>query len=1788
MKKIFLLNVLFFLTFAFFLSAKEKNKNFTKSINSEITISVENLDFGIVKVGETKSLTAIISSTSATDIIIESIEVNAPFSCDYSGTISLGELVTININFSPIAVGEHISELKVLPFADGDPIINLNGFSYAENYLYQDFEDYGFPYDGWNLNGEIANWSRTYSYVDDGYNLNLYSGFNFDIDISSEFITPKLAITNTDSITFEARVTNSDENSPHINVKYATEIGGTYTLLNTFYLLEDYQTFKVDFSEIEEGNYYIIFEGVMNTSNYLDIYLDNITMPEYVYDEVPESTTYIIPENEETNTSITEINFSWNSVFSAFAYKFYLGTNENPEITDFVDLENETSYLSSEILEYSTTYYWSVIPNNENGDAENCPIFSFTTMDDPTLIPPILEEFSSVPPTNWTLKQGLLTENTQLSEMNYSTWTSDGFLNDGYSGAARINIYGTNKNDWIISPPIDLENNGNYRIEFDLGLISNNNETDFFSEDDKFALIISTDNGQTWNQNNVIRMWDNEDEISNEGENIVINITEYTGVVKVAFYVESTINNSNLDLFVDNFRVREIPATPVLKVLNDSINFENLTINEIAIPKVAAFKNNGIGTLIIDSVVLESENEFSLLENENVFPVNLITEEEAYTTIYFQPITDGLKTADLIIYSDYGNDTVKLYGTGIDPVLYPDTLVTFDEFPLDNWQLKNGILNDPMIFEENLTSPYWVADGFANEGYSGSMKLNIWGTNCKAWAISPTIDLGDGNTIYNLEFDLALTHFANTNQDELGADDNLILFISTDNGETWNPNSALKSWGSQTQISNTGEHHSINLSEYTGNVKVAFYGESTLSNEDNDIFIDNFEIKEASLEPIISVNMNEINFNLIENGNSDTLEITISNNGVSELVIGEINLDAPFYCNTETFILQSFQDTIIEIIFLPSEAGNFSSDLSFVSNAENSVNVILNASAFQEGLVLQDFENTEFPPAGWAMTSGWTRNIYTTHIYEGSGSARVEGDNESWLFSPKLQISEGDMLTFYYKAENVNYPSGLEIRMASGNSSQTDTNSYTETLEILNIDNVENTEWLQATYTFENLNSDKFYLAFHRNWQTATNWFLYIDNVFHPAIVENEAPDQATNPSPENNNTNVNIDLEELSWNSPLNTTSYKVYFGTNENPNSEDFIDTESNITSFSLSDEILEYSTTYYWSVIPINEIGDAENCPIWSFTTVDDPILIPNLIEDFENPSFAPINWTKSAGFLADEVIFTSNNYSGWIADDFANISENSTSAKLNIYGTSKKDWLITPPINIGNGDTSTYILEFDLALTEFSNANSSAFDEDDKFAVLISTDNGETWSQNNVLRMWTNDDEISNESEHIIIDISQYSGIVKFAFYGESTVSGADNDIFVDNFEVKKVNCENFSVELGENQEYCFGTNLNYLISVENNFQTYVWSENGNILDDTDNEIDGITEIGTHIYSLNVTNEFNCEATDEIQITINELPTLDLGDEQTHCAGTEYNISVENNFQTYVWYEDGNVLSETTNEINGNNQAGNYIYSLIVTDENNCQADDDINILINESPDLELGENQEFCQAEQAYILNVSNSFETYEWSENETILEDTDNEININSETGTYTYSLTVTNEFCSKTDELQITINENPILDLGDDILDYEGENIELNANPENDNSIISYLWNDNSTEQTLNINENGTYSVTVTNENSCEANDEIIITFDVGISEINKNNIFEIFPNPAKNEVNFIIKNEIIFKNCNISIIDLQGKILFNENIEKNIYKKQIDISNFEKGVYFIKFNYDNNFEYKKFIVIK
>ncbi len=163
------------------------------------------------------------------------------------------------------------------------------------------------------------------------------------------------------------------------------------------------------------------------------------------------------------------------------------------------------------------------------------------------------------------------------------------------------------------------------------------------------------------------------------------------------------------------------------------------------------------------------------------------------------------------------------------------------------WSETTGTLAAPVTTSG--TSSSWVDDGFANGSSTGSARLNIYGTGADEWLISPSIDLGDGSTPYQLEFDLALTDYGSSGAPDLtGTDDKFAVVISTDNGATWSSANTLQLWNNSgspsvyNNISLTGEKIIINLSAYTGIVKFGFYGESTVSNADNDLFVDNFRV----------------------------------------------------------------------------------------------------------------------------------------------------------------------------------------------------------------------------------------------------------------------------------------------------------------------------------------------------------------------------------------------------------------------------------------------------------------------------------------------------------------------------------------------------------------------------------------------------------------------------------------------------------------------------------------------------------------------------------------------------------------------------------------------------------------------------------------------------------------------------------------------------------------------------------------------------------------------------------
>ena len=121
---------------------------------------------------------------------------------------------------------------------------------------------------------------------------------------------------------------------------------------------------------------------------------------------------------------------------------------------------------------------------------------------------PFEEKFSATSkPADWELYTGLLSGGTaSLVPATYG-W-SFGNGNGLFNTHAYVNIYGSNQR-WLATPVIYLE--GDVQLTFDMALTvysssSSASPTAGGQPDDKFAVVISTDNGANWS---VLREWNN-------------------------------------------------------------------------------------------------------------------------------------------------------------------------------------------------------------------------------------------------------------------------------------------------------------------------------------------------------------------------------------------------------------------------------------------------------------------------------------------------------------------------------------------------------------------------------------------------------------------------------------------------------------------------------------------------------------------------------------------------------------------------------------------------------------------------------------------------------------------------------------------------------------------------------------------------------------------------------------------------------------------------------------------------------------------------------------------------------------------------------------------------------------------------------------------------------------------------------------------------------------------------------------------------------------------------------
>ncbi|MDP2401610.1 MAG: choice-of-anchor D domain-containing protein, partial [Actinomycetota bacterium] len=302
----------------------------------------------------------------------------------------------------------------------------------------------------------------------------------------------------------------------------------------------------------------------------------------------------------------------------------------------------------------------------------------------------------------------------------------------------------------------------------------------------------------------------------------------------------------------------------------------------------------------------------------------------------------------------------------------------------------------------------------------------------------------------------------------------------------------------------------------------------------------------------------------------------------------------------------------------------------------------------------------------------------------------------------------------------------------------------------------------------------------------------YIDMMFGPEITP-EAPGAPVLSVPADLAINVN-EYAAFSWTAPIAggvPAGYRLFVGTNNPPTT--LIADQTALTYTFASP--LAYNTTYYWTVEAYNSAGTGPQAVVRSFTTRANPIVstFPWTV-DFgtTGASFPPVNWNKHSGVLANPTVLGTPGTGSWAQRNWRNVTVTPVdfAAVINIY-SSLNGWLISPPIAVPGND---YELKFDLALTDYYNSNSIFTDPngpsgiDDVFAVLIG--DGTSWTPANVVRQWDNAgsayvyNNISHLGETVTLPLGS-AGTKYIAFYGISTLSNADNDLFVDNVLLRQI-------------------------------------------------------------------------------------------------------------------------------------------------------------------------------------------------------------------------------------------------------------------------------------------------------------------------------------------------------------------------------------------------------------------
>lgn len=297
-----------------------------------------------------------------------------------------------------------------------------------------------------------------------------------------------------------------------------------------------------------------------------------------------------------------------------------------------------------------------------------------------------------------------------------------------------------------------------------------------------------------------------------------------------------------------------------------------------------------------------------------------------------------------------------------------------------------------------------------------------------------------------------------------------------------------------------------------------------------------------------------------------------------------------------------------------------------------------------------------------------------------------------------------------------------------------------------------------------------------------------------------------------------------------------------------------------------------------------------------------------------------------------------------------------------------------------------------------------------------------------------------------------------------VTADDNSICTTLDSVKVIVRPLTKTDAGKDVQICEGDTAFLLVSGGN---THQWINNTAGLSATNIHNPIATPTLTTTYTVQASNGF-CPVEDEITVKVIPKFTVNAGNDRAICFGEVFRLEADRGFPFYQW-EPGNSLSESNiSRPKVTNLQKTTTFTLVVADENQCTATDEVTVTVNPLPYLEIGADTFICitKSIELAVDSISDGDFTFLWDQQfglEDLNDTSARDISIKGASDTIlTYGLSIEDvNGCKAYDDIVVTTLPSLEVDVyGGDTTICSGTIIELGVR-----GAITFKWSGNEDE---------------------------------------------------------------------------------------------------------------------------